>query len=187
MVKRFRVYFPSFCNHKTSDLTLRRPWVVPSHFILAQMPFRPHSSLTASFSHVVLQPWSTALFPSSETDRVSGWEISRARHVHRWYLIVLSTPILGTIRFASWLHVIGFWYPPEKTMVGIIAIHIQGSKWEPGIRSIFTTCIQSMAFWKSLSTFADRALRTLVKCKVSDGKEAASLDLIIHLKKMQRT
>lgn len=152
----YRVYFPSFCDCKTSNLTLGHPWVVPFHFILSQMPFRPHRNLNSSFSYVVLQPCFPALSPSSKTDRVSGWEISRACHMHWWYLIVLSTLILGTIRFAPCLHVIGFWYPPEKTMVGNISIQILAFKWGPRIRSIFTTCIQWMAFWKALTTSTHR-------------------------------
>lgn len=96
----YRVYFLSSCNCKTSHLTLRHP-----HFILSQMPFSQHGSLTAPFNHVVLQPRCPAPVLSSETDRVSGWEISRACHIHSWSVTVLSTPTLDTMRFVSWIYI----------------------------------------------------------------------------------
>lgn len=137
----YTVYFPSSCNCKTSHLTLRHP-----HFILSQMPFSQHSSLTASFRHVVLQPCCPAPFPSSETDGVPGWEISRACHIHLWSVTVLSTPTLDTMRFASWIHAVGFWYPPEKAVVCFISTQIQAFKWGPRTRSIITTCVWWFAF-----------------------------------------
>lgn len=170
----YRVRFPSSYNCKTSHLALRH-----SHFILFQMPFSQHGSLTASFSHVVLQPCCPAPFPSSETERVSGWETSGACHIHWWSVTVLSTPPLDTMGFAYWPHVVGFWYPPEKAIVSFISIQIQAFKWGHRIRSIFTTCTGWFAFWKTLSTSADRPLS---RCNVSASKEAASLGSIIHLK-----
>lgn len=126
----YRVYFPSSYNCKTSHLTLRHP-----HFILSQTPFSQQDSLTASFSHAVLQPCCPVPIASSETDHVSRWEISRACHIHSWTVTVLSTPTLDAMRFASWkkrkknIYAVGFWYPPEKAIAGFISTEIQAFKW----------------------------------------------------------